>query len=140
MVSPVEGLHDTYLATIDLSTHEKLNIYNKAIVRPTESDRYDLNISKWTDFYHELEDAVSTFGFKSAVLIVTSRYEGHTCTEVNNTILSYPYITKIMVKSHFEVLWADNSGADLGRHLTANCSAGQNDADKQAIIAQQRLM
>ena len=43
-------------------------------------DKYDLTISKWTEFYQELDDSVSTFGFKSAVLIVTARDAGHAPT------------------------------------------------------------
>ena len=64
MAAPVEGLQDHYLANLDLSTSEYLKLYNNKIVGLTESDRYDLIISKWTDFYQELEDSISTFGFK----------------------------------------------------------------------------
>ena len=46
-----------------------------------ESDRYDLTRSKWTDFYHKLEDDVSKFGFKLSVLIATDIDEGHAPTE-----------------------------------------------------------
>ena len=88
MLSPAEGLQDHYLAALDLYTYEHLNIYNKVILGLTETDRYDLIIYKLTDFYQELEDAVSTFGFKSAVLIVTSRDAGHAHTEFRDTILS----------------------------------------------------
>ena len=45
-----------------------------------------------------------------------------------------------MVDSHCEIMWDDNSGAYLGRHPTANDAAGLDDAAKQALIAQQRLM
>ena len=38
--------------------------------------------------------------------------------------------------SHFEILCADNYGADLGRHPTADYAAGIDDAAKQAIFAQ----
>ena len=41
--------------------------------------------------------------------------------------------------SHCEILFDDNYGAGLGRHPTSNYSAEANDAEKQAIIAQQRL-
>ena len=127
MAASVDGIQYPYLPIIDLSTSEYLKIYNKEIVGLPESDRYDLNISKWTDFYQELEDAVSTFGFKSAVLIVTSIYVGHAPTEVNNTILSYPSIPQIVVDSHYEILWADNSGANLRRHPTENYASGLDD-------------
>ena len=97
MESLVERLQDPYLDTIELSTYEHLNIYNKGIVGLPESDNYDLTRSKWTNFYQELEDDVSTFGFKSAVLIVTARDTGHARTGVKNIILSYLSITQIMV-------------------------------------------
>ena len=51
---PVNGNQDLYLATLDLTTLERLNLYNKAIVLLPESNRYDLTISKWTDFHQEL--------------------------------------------------------------------------------------
>ena len=92
------------MATLDLSVSEHLKLYKKAIFGLPESDWYDLNRSKWTDFYQEFCYSVSTFGFKSEVLIVKSRDAGHAPTEVNNIILSYPYITLIMVESHCEIL------------------------------------
>ena len=52
-------------------------------------DKYDLTISKWTEFYQELDDSVSTFGFKVAILIVTARYTIHATTEVEDIVLSY---------------------------------------------------
>ena len=64
MAAQVDGSQDPYLATIDLSMSEQLYLYNKTIVGLPESDIYDLTRSKWTDFYQELEDAVSIFGFK----------------------------------------------------------------------------
>ena len=70
---------------------------------------------------------------------MTSRDSVHAPTEVKNIILSYPSTTQILVDSHCKILWADNSGADLGLHPTANCASGLDDADKQAVIAQQRL-
>ena len=94
------GLQDPYLATLNISTPEHHNIYNKEIVGIPQSDRYDITRSKWTEFYQELEDAVSTFGFKAAVFIVTSRYQHHAHTEVKYIILFYPPITQVMVKSH----------------------------------------
>ena len=64
MAAQVDGSQDPYLATIDLSMSEQLYLYNKTIVGLPESDIYDLTRSKWTNFYQELEDAVSIFGFK----------------------------------------------------------------------------
>ena len=87
MEVPVDGIQYPYLYTLDISTSEHLKLHNKSIVGMPESDGYDLTKSKWTDFYQELEDAVSTFGFKSSVLIVASRYAGHAPTEVKNIIL-----------------------------------------------------
>ena len=66
--------------------YENIKLYNKAIFGIPESNSYDLAISKWTDFYQEFEDAVSTFGCKSAVLIVTSKDGGHAPTEVKDSI------------------------------------------------------
>ena len=136
MEAPVDGLQDPYLETLDLSTSEHLKLYNKESFGLPESDWYDLKISKWTEFYQELEDYVSTFGFKSRVFIVTYRYEGHEPTEVKNIILSYPSITQIMVESHCKILWADNSGADLGWHPNTNYVAGLYESAKQALITQ----
>ena len=51
MATPVDGLQDPYLDTLELSTYEHLKLYNKAVVGLPESDRYDLIRSKWTDFY-----------------------------------------------------------------------------------------
>ena len=86
-----------------------------------------------------MEDTVSTFGFKSAVLLVTTRYPGHSPTEFKYIILYHPYITQIMVKSHCEIMWADNPGAYFRCHPTANYSEGIDDVEKQAIISQNRL-
>ena len=69
-----------YLATLDHTTSEHLNLYKKAIVGLPESDRYDLNRSKWPEFYQEFEGTVLTFWFKSGFLIMTTRYEGHVST------------------------------------------------------------
>ena len=52
MKAPVDGIQNPYLATLNLSTSEHLKLYKKAIIRLRESNRYDLNIYKWTDFYH----------------------------------------------------------------------------------------
>ena len=64
---------------------------------------------------------------------------GHEPTEVKNIILSNPSITQIMVDSYCEILWAENSGAYLGRHPTENYAAVLDDAANQAVIAKQRL-
>ena len=90
MVEPTEGLQEPYPDILDLATSEKLKLYKKSIVGLPQSNRYYLTISEWTDFYQELEDAVSTFVLKGAVLIITFRYGVHLSTEFKNTILSYP--------------------------------------------------
>ena len=69
-----------------------------------ENYRYDITRSKWTGFYQELEYDVSTFGFKSAVFIVTSIYGDNSPTEVKDIIMYYPSITQVMVDSHCEIL------------------------------------
>ena len=84
-----------------------------------------------------LEDDVSTFGFKASVLIVTDRDGNHAPTEVKEIIMSYPYINQVMVDSHFEILWAENSGAGLGRQPTAIYGAGLDNPEKHAVITQQ---
>ena len=94
MAAPADGIQDPYLPIIDIYTSEHIKLYNKEIVGLIESNRYDLTRSKWTDFYQELENDVSIFGLNAAVLIVTSRYGVHVPTEVNNIIMSYPYITQ----------------------------------------------
>ena len=65
MAAPVDRIQGPYLATLEFSTSEHLKLYNKAIVGLPESDRYDITISKRTDFYQELEETVSSFVFKS---------------------------------------------------------------------------
>ena len=139
MEAPADGIEDFYLDTLHLSTYEQINLYNKAIYGIPDSYRCYLTRSKWTGFYQKLEDAVSKFVFKSAVLIVTTRDAGHAPTEANNIFLSLPSITSIILNSHCKILWADNYGADLGHHPTETYTAGLDDADKQAIIAQQSL-
>ena len=94
MAAPADGIQDPHLSIIDIYTSEHIKLYNKAIVGLIESNRYDLTRSKWTDSYQELENDVSIFGLNAAVFIVTSRYGVHVPTEVNNTIMSYPYITQ----------------------------------------------
>ena len=61
-------------------------------------------------------------------------------SEFKEIIHSYQSITKTMVDSHCEIMWADNSGTDSGRHPTANYVAGLYDPAKQAVQAQKRLM
>ena len=51
MAAPADELQDSYLAILNISASEHLKLYNKAIVRLPESDRYDINRSKWTEFY-----------------------------------------------------------------------------------------
>ena len=80
-MAAADSIQDPNLFILNISTSEHLKLYNKAIVGMSEIDRYDLTISKWTDFYQELEDAVFTFGFKAAVLVVTTRDGGHVTTE-----------------------------------------------------------
>ena len=46
-----DGLQDPYLVILNLSTSEHLKLYNNEHFRLPESDRYDLNRSKWTEFY-----------------------------------------------------------------------------------------
>ena len=139
MTATAEGLHKPYLAILDLSTSEHLKLYNKANFSLLESDRYYLTRSKWNEFYQELEDAVSIFGFKSAVIIVTDRYGVHITTEVNKIIMSYPSITQAMVDSRCEILWENNPGAVLGRHPTGDYGVAPDDSEKQEIITPQLL-
>ena len=46
-----DGLQDPYLTILDLTTLEYLNFYNKKFFGFLENDRYDLTMSKCTDFY-----------------------------------------------------------------------------------------
>ena len=68
MAAPDDGLQDPYLAILYLATSDQLKIYNKVIVLLLESKRCDLIISKRTNFYQELDNAASTFGFKAVVI------------------------------------------------------------------------
>ena len=65
MAALADGIQDPYLTILNFYTSEHLKLYNKAIVGLPESDRYDITISKRTDFYQELEETVSSFVFKS---------------------------------------------------------------------------
>ena len=62
MASPVDRIQYPYLDTLNNSSFENLNLYTNATVDITESERYDLTISKWNNVYQELEYIVSTFG------------------------------------------------------------------------------
>ena len=139
MAEPVDGIQEPYPDIIYISASEHLKLYKKAIYGLPESNRYDMTRSKWTDFYQELEDDVYTFGYKAAVMIVTTRDGFHIPTEVSNTILSYPATTHAMVDSHGDIMWANNSVAGLGRHPTENYGSGLDDREKKAIISQQCL-
>ena len=70
-----------------------------------------------------MEDAVLKFGFKVAVMIVTARDINQAPTKFKNIISYYVSITQAMVDSRFEHIWANNSGAGLGHHPTADCGA-----------------
>ena len=45
---------------------------------------------------------------------MTARDAHQSPTEFKDIILSYPTIKKVMADPHYEILWADNSGAGLG--------------------------
>ena len=104
MAALAGGIKFPYLSILYLATSEHLKLYKKSTFCRTESDNYDLTRSKWTEFYQELEDDVSKFGFKAAVLIVIDIDGVHVPTEVKNIILSYPSITKAMVESHCRII------------------------------------
>ena len=87
-MSAVDGIQYPYLAILNISKSEHLKLYNKAIFGLPERDRYDIIRYNWTDFYHELKEAAFTFGFKSAVLIVTSRYVHNANTEFKDNTMS----------------------------------------------------
>ena len=86
--------------------------------------------------YQELEDYVSTFGFKTAFQIVTSRNVVNVITEYTSFIYSYPSITQYVIDSHFENMWVDNPGTGLGSYPTEDYVVAENDTNKQAIIYQ----
>ena len=83
-----------------------------------------------------MEDAVSKFGFKASVLIVTAIDINQPPTEFNIIALFYISITRVMLESHCEILWANNSGAYLGRQHTADYGLLADVPDKQAVIYQ----
>ena len=89
MAAPADGLHDPYLPITDPYKYGNIKLYTKEIVGIQVSDSYDITRYKWADFYQELEDVVSTFVLKSAVLIMKSSDGGHAITEVKGIILSY---------------------------------------------------
>ena len=70
---------------------------------------------------------MSTIGLKVTLFIVTARYSQNAPTEVKDIILSYPFITKVMVDLHSEILWADNYEAGLGCYPTENHVEGLDD-------------
>ena len=76
-----DGKQDPYMDTIYLKTLEHMKFYNKDIFGLTGDGMCDLTTSKWTYFYQELEDAVSTFGFKTAYHIVTAIDKVHNPSE-----------------------------------------------------------
>ena len=43
-----------------------------------------------------------------------------------------------MLDPHYEIIWADNSGAGLGCHLTEDYGSASNNAANQEIISQKR--
>ena len=130
----LDGLQDPYQATLKFSNSEHHKLYNQAIFGIPESDRYDLTRSKCTGFYQELDDDVFIFGFRAKVFIMIDIYAIHESNEVKNIILSHPYITKVMVNSHCEILWNDNSGEGLVCHSTENYGASEKNAANQDII------
>ena len=97
MAAPADGIQYPYPAFLYLSVSEHIKLYNKEISGLPERDRYDLTTYKWTEFYQELEDYVSTFWFRASVLIVTAIDAHNSPNEVKEIILSYPSITQVMV-------------------------------------------
>ena len=87
--SPIDGLQEIYLNTLNLNTLEYLKLYNKAIVYLSENNRYDLTRSTWTDFYQVLDDAVSKFRTKVVVYILRARDVSHLPTKLKNFTSSY---------------------------------------------------
>ena len=69
-----------------------------------------------------------------------ARYAHNAPTEVKNITLSHPSITQVMVDSHCEILWDENSRVGLVRYPTETYVSGLEDANKQAVITQQSLM
>ena len=67
---------------------------------------------------------------------MTSRDVFHVPTEVNNIVLFYPSTTQAMVDSQCEIIWANTSGAGLGRHPTADYVAAADVLTKKEIIYQ----
>ena len=70
---------------------------------------------------------------------MTAIYEHYAITEVKDIILYYPSNTQVMVYSHCEILWSDDSGAGLGCYPTENYRSGLDDAAKQEAIDQKFL-
>ena len=86
-MAAVFGVQDLYLTTLNLSTLEHLNIYNKLIViivMIPDNVRYVITRTKWTDFYQELEGSLYEFGLKLAVHIITVRDNNQPRIKFNN--------------------------------------------------------
>ena len=49
--APAERIQDPYLAILNLTTSEHLNLYDKEIFGLHEDETYDLTRFKWTNFY-----------------------------------------------------------------------------------------
>ena len=77
MTDLYHGFQDSYLDILNITASEHLNFYSKAIMRIPESSRYNPTRSKRTDFYYELGNAISTFGFNTSVQIFTEIYWRH---------------------------------------------------------------
>ena len=125
-----DSLQYPYLDTLYLNTSEHLKIYKNSITGLSERDRYDLTSSKCTYFYQDLEDFVAKFGFNAEVKVVTEKYSGNIPTEFKNIIHTYTSITRYMIYCHCRNLWANNSGAGLGRLPTAYYGSAPDDAEK----------
>ena len=104
MAESADGIQYPYLEVLDIFTSEYLKLYNTEIIGIQENDSYDMTGYRWSEFYQELEDAVSTVGFKETVLIVRARDGVHITTEVKNIILFYPSTTRAMSELHCKSL------------------------------------
>ena len=126
-MAETDSLQDPYLVTMDPKTSEHLNIFNKEITGLSESNRYDLTSSKWTDFYQDPENAVATFGFNVSVQVFTAIYPGNVPTEFKNIIDSYNSITRSMIYYHCENMWTKNSRSGMGRIRTSDSGTEPDD-------------
>ena len=73
---------------------------------------------------------MNTFGLNSSLHVVTTKDSGNVPTEFNNIIHYYTSITRAMIYSHCEKLWANNTGAGLGRLQPEDYGAEPYDAAK----------